>query len=324
VSNINLPRSSKATSRVGFGCAYLTGGFEMRTSRRLVDIAYDFGFRHFDVAPLYGLGTAEDVLGASLSNRRTRVTIASKVGFPRPDLGLGTQFVRLVATPIRRFAPAILRRRERRTRPTAISPSNLGVSFVEQSLVETLRRLRTDYLDLFLLHDATAASVSDELLTYLDKARRTGMVSAFGIASTPENIAQVVAKYGNVFDVIQYSWSLLDLEQTVLCPDTFHIVHRTIMRAYEPFRGWLLADEKRSRRLSEAAGLDLSANQALSNVLLGAAVARNPKGIALVGTRRATRVKSNAVVIGQELFVDAGRRLMKAIAAEENLPTPIN
>ena len=49
--SVILPNSKIVTSPLGFGCAYLIGGLRKRANCRLVDIAFDLGYRHFDVAP---------------------------------------------------------------------------------------------------------------------------------------------------------------------------------------------------------------------------------------------------------------------------------
>src|SRR5262245_32083549 len=73
----------RTTTRIGLGCGRLIGGTSFRTSARLVEAALELGIRHFDVAPSYGLGTAEDVLGAVPGGVRD-VTVTTKIGAPRP------------------------------------------------------------------------------------------------------------------------------------------------------------------------------------------------------------------------------------------------
>lgn len=63
-----LPNGLLSTSQVGVGCAYLTEGFGMEEAR-VIDAAYEAGARHFDVAPQYGMGTAEKVLGFALREK---------------------------------------------------------------------------------------------------------------------------------------------------------------------------------------------------------------------------------------------------------------
>ena len=71
--------------------------------------------------------------------------------------------------------------------------------------------------------------------------------------------------------------------------------------------------------MSDATGVDLSGNEALGNVLIGAAMANNPGGITLVSSRNKSRVEANARLLADETFVQAGQRLIVALAAEKDL-----
>src|SRR5689334_12904762 len=79
-STVALPNSRKKTSRLGVGLATLMREPSPRKQQGLLHIAYDEGFRHFDVAPSYGLGAAETALGRFLKARPRDITIATKVG----------------------------------------------------------------------------------------------------------------------------------------------------------------------------------------------------------------------------------------------------
>ena len=67
-----LPRTGVVTSAVGFGCAGLFRIPQRSRRREVLEAAYDVGIRHFDVAPMYGLGLAEAELGSFLKRRRRR------------------------------------------------------------------------------------------------------------------------------------------------------------------------------------------------------------------------------------------------------------
>lgn len=311
-------------AHLGFGCAYLTGGLESAGSVRIVKEALDAGFRHFDVAPLYGIGTAEDVLGKALAGCRHEVSIATKVGRPRPHLSLKTQIVRFLAGPVRRHAAKFLRKREVQNVQGTVSRGCFELGFVRNSLEESLRRLKTDYVDAFLLHEVMAEDLSDELLRFLEQARRDGKCRSVGLASTHEKIAEISARgLARDVDVVQYSWSVLDLEQPRLYPEAMHITHRAIMRAYEPLRELIARDAAFGKRLSDGVGCDMARPGALSNVLLGAALAHNPQGLILVGTRRIERVRENARALADGQYVEAGLRLIRLLEKEAQRPAPV-
>src|SRR6266513_547691 len=82
--HVSLPGTEINVSRLSFGTASL---HHLRTSRRRQDLlaaAFDHGFTHFDTAPYYGFGIAEEELGRFLIGRRTEVTITTKVGLYPP------------------------------------------------------------------------------------------------------------------------------------------------------------------------------------------------------------------------------------------------
>ena len=74
------------TSAVGFGCAGLFRIPRREARRWILDSAYDAGIRHFDVAPMYGLGSAEAELASFLKSRRDNVTITTNSGSIRRPL----------------------------------------------------------------------------------------------------------------------------------------------------------------------------------------------------------------------------------------------
>src|SRR5919199_1407023 len=75
-----LAGTAVLTSRLGFGCAGLFAAPTGRQRRRVLDAALACGIRHFDVAPMYGLGMAERELGRFAVGRRDDVVIATKFG----------------------------------------------------------------------------------------------------------------------------------------------------------------------------------------------------------------------------------------------------
>lgn len=313
----HLPASSFSTSAIGFGCASLSAGSSRRHSIALVHAAYDAGIRHFDVAPPYGMGTAEDVLGEALKHCRNDVTIATKVGFSRPRHAWAVMQIRSLAAPLRKVVPQLTRRVGASKYRGLTSRPKLDTSFVQSSLAESLRRLRTNHVDLLLLHEVTLDDLTDDLLECLETLRRRGKVRSLGTGTSYENTLAIRNAYSSFFDVWQYSWSILDTDQ--LPPIDFTVTHRAIQGAQAPLRDWLRSDLGRTRRLSDATGIDLSVEDNLGFVLLGAAIAHNSGGITLVSTRQKNRVAANARLLSDRTFVAAGQRLIAAMAAEPNL-----
>jgi len=312
-----LPGHSKPTTVLGFGCASLSAGSSRRHSIKLVHAANDAGIRHFDVAPPYGMGTAEEVLGEALKNRRHDVTVATKVGIAPPRYPGAIMCVRSVVAPLRKLVPALTRRAGASAYSGLSARAMFAPHFVEASIRNSLRRLRTDYVDLLLLHEVSPDNLTDELLSLLERLRRNGQVRALGTGTSYEHTLAIRALHPAFFDVWQYSWSVLDIEQQR--PVSFTITHRAIQRALAPLRNWLRGDAGRTRRLSDATGVDLAAGDNLGDVLIGAAMANNPDGITLLSSRQKSRIVTNARLMSDRLFVCAGQRLIRALSIEPDM-----
>jgi hypothetical protein len=195
-----------------------------------------------------------------------------------------------------------------------------GVDAVERSLSETLHRLQTDYLDLFLLHEAQPDDLSDELLRFVEDVRRKGIARAIGVASGRKACESIAVANRDFFDVFQYSWCALDSEPLPVPGAKFVITHRAILNALQLTSDWLESDPEARLRLSSATGFDLGSEKALADVLLGAALAANRSGIVLAASRKVERVKHFGDVMRDEGVRAAGARLIEALLAEDGRP----
>ena len=320
---LRLPNNNVPTTSIGIGCAYLTEVFGLSRESAVIDVAYEAGARHFDVAPQYGLGTAEKMLGIALQGRRTSVTVSTKVGILPRNASSAELLLRALASPVR----GLLRGRRNLTVNSYNTSSatryarNYEPSYVNKTLESSLRSLRTDYVDAWLLHMISLEELSDELLSCLLKCRREGKTRAIGLATTREETGRIVNAFPGVFDLVQYAWSALD-EPIVHQPGgPFLITHRALMRAYGPLVAWFASNPEACRRLSDVTGMDLFDRKRLSATLVGAAVAANPTGIGLVASRSVERTKLNIEAAQDPLVVSAGKRFTDALRDEEKKPS---
>jgi aryl-alcohol dehydrogenase-like predicted oxidoreductase len=199
--------SEVSISRIGFGCARIFGGRELKASARLIEAALAAGIRHFDTAPSYGDGQSEDVLGAVLAGV-PGVTIATKIGIPRPgDLMRPHPARVLYRTTVRpvlsRFPAAKTRLLEwmgRRADLVARSRHPLRRRMhrdeVLRGLEQSLKRLRRDRTDLYLIHEPDQFELEDDLRELFLDFQRRGIVGAFGLAW--DRIADSRTAFGTV------------------------------------------------------------------------------------------------------------------------------
>ena len=169
-----LGRHGTRLTTIGFGAAPLGdvyGTLDERTAVRVVHHAYDRGIRYFDTSPYYGRGLSERRLGAALRGRRSRVFLATKGG--RQDLA-AFDF---------RAAP------------------------LTASLEDSLRRLRTDWVDLFQLHDiefAPRSLILEEALPTLERLRAQGKIRFIGISAYPPSLLRDIAEQFPLDTVLSY------------------------------------------------------------------------------------------------------------------------
>jgi aryl-alcohol dehydrogenase-like predicted oxidoreductase len=257
---------------LGFGCSRLgsaAGVGSGRAAVRLVQEAADGGITLFDTADAYSAGMSERLLGRALRDRRSTVVIATKGGYgfrPRSHL----------EQTARRSARALLRTMRATSR--AHGPSPGGGSYRQQDFspevlrlrVEaSLRRLRTDYIDVYQLHGPH--EVLPDLFERLSPLIAEGKVRRFGVGA--ESVADAAA-WAPVqgLDVLQLPFGVLDPEAT---DEVFPVARATSIEIWARgvFGGGLLAASHRGdvvlqgepklplinalRKLSEEMGIEV-------------------------------------------------------------------
>jgi aryl-alcohol dehydrogenase-like predicted oxidoreductase len=126
------------------------GSTDVEEARRLIDICMEAGMNLFDTADVYSRGRSEEILGRALEGRRNQVLIATKASFP-----------------------------------TGSGPNDLGNSrhHLISACEASLRRLGTDYIDLYQMHGFDALTPVDETLSALDSLVRSGKVRYIGCSN---------------------------------------------------------------------------------------------------------------------------------------------
>src|ERR1700759_3102244 len=120
----SVGNSGLLVSVAGLGCNNFGGRLDLQQTRAVVDAAIDAGITLFDTADIYGHGGgAEELLGQVLGSRRDQIVLATKFGHQKVDMGYG---------------------------PAAGAKG--GRAYIRRAVTASLRRLRTDYLDLYQLH----------------------------------------------------------------------------------------------------------------------------------------------------------------------------
>ena len=148
----SLGDSGLLVSVVGLGCNNFGSRLDLEGTRAVVDAAIDAGITLLDTADMYGRDAgSERLLGDVLGKRRDRVVLATKFGHRRVDMGYG---------------------------PAAGAKG--GRAYIRRAVTESLRRLRTDYIDLYQLHTPDPVTPMIETLTALGELVTEGKVRYIG------------------------------------------------------------------------------------------------------------------------------------------------
>ena len=169
---------------LGFGCASLGSRISRGDGLAALARAYEVGVRWFDVAPSYGDGEAERLLGQFAQGRRESLTLVTKVGILPGAVSLPKRFARPLVRLALAAAPG-LRAAVKRRRPVATKPP-LTARMIADSIDASLGRLRTEQVDVLALHDSTSDEVArEDVLRALEAVVASGKAAKVGIASAP-------------------------------------------------------------------------------------------------------------------------------------------
>lgn len=293
---------------LGFGCAHLYGGRQANRSLAAVSFALDLGVRYFDTARLYGHGEAEGLLGQALRGRRDKAFIASKAGIlPTPN-GLGLR-LRDKAQRLGRKLPGmegvIPYPASRHPVFNAFEPGQ-----VRNSVEASLRNLRTDYLDLLLLHECRPAEFDDpDLLGLLEKLREEGKIRGWGAAADTDNTVEIARRFGNRLQVLQFAHGPFQpvLPRIRAVTDLPAVVHSVLGRRLHDFCAAIRAPGDFNRRAA-AIGMDGADPATVAPRLLASALRDNPGGVVLFSTSRFDHLHESlmSLEIGEDEAMAAG------------------
>jgi aryl-alcohol dehydrogenase-like predicted oxidoreductase len=206
-------------SAVGMGCSRLGGMFSTESSARdevdLVRAAVDAGITFFDTSDFYSHGQSEILVGKAVKRRRNDVVLATKGGFVPPQARL-----------LGRIKPALrpLVKTLGVKRPAARGgwagdgaggggggiPQDFTPDHLATALEASLRRLGTDYIDVYQLHSPSRAVMeAGEYVDVLDRLKAQGKIRHYGIAADHARDLVGITRIGSV-TAVQLPFSVID------------------------------------------------------------------------------------------------------------------
>ena len=158
-------KSGITTSEIGFGLWTVSTGWwgdvNDEKAVRLLKKAFDFGIIFFDTADTYGNGRGETLLAKAFGGKRSHITISTKFGYD--------------------FYHYSGERKGQREIPQDFSPD-----YIRHACNESLRRLETDHIDFYQIHNSKMDAVmNDDLFATLEKLKSEGKILSYGAALGP-------------------------------------------------------------------------------------------------------------------------------------------
>jgi aryl-alcohol dehydrogenase-like predicted oxidoreductase len=244
--SIVLGQTGISASVLGFGCAGLLGRAGRRDSLNALAAAWDSGITFYDTARSYGYGESEALLGEFFRTRRDQVVLSTKFGI----LPSKPAFWKRIALPVARtllsLAPSS-RSVLRKHAANQFTANQFTVEVLEQSVHDSLRKLRTSYIDLLFMHAAPASVLQqDELLAALDKLVLSGKVRAAGISADPDVINLSLRQKPSPLKALQFPCNVFDLSSLKVIQDAGSSGFAAI--ANHPFGGVERVQQTRPRR----------------------------------------------------------------------------
>ena len=188
----SLGKSGLQVSTVGLGCNNFGGRIDLEAARKVVHKALDLGITLFDTADIYGDdGGSEDCLGQILGDRRKDIVLATKFGMEFGKTG-------------------VMKGASRR--------------YIMSAVEDSLRRLKTDWIDLYQLHAPDPLTPMEETLRSLDDLVRQGKVRYIGCSNLP------------AWQVVEAQWIARQqgLESFISCQDEYSLVRRDLEGELQP------------------------------------------------------------------------------------------
>ncbi|MEY9560203.1 aldo/keto reductase [Sinorhizobium fredii] len=186
-----IGRSGVKASAVGLGTwaigGWMWGGTDEAESIAAIHASLDAGVTLVDTAPAYGLGRSEEIVGKAIAGRREQAVIVTKCGLVW-HTQKGNHFFEQDGRPVHRY---------------------LGRDTIIDEVEQSLRRLGTDYIDLYITHWQDATTPIEETVAALEELKRAGKIRAIGASNVNRSELEQYINTGSL-DAIQERFSMID------------------------------------------------------------------------------------------------------------------
>ncbi len=302
MQRITLPNTGLTISRLGFGCASLTAHNDRAKAISVLNAAHELGVTHFDTARLYGMGQSESILGEFLQGKRDRVTVTTKFGLEAAGaLASNNKLISFAKNVVRRSA--FLKKLARKGGAGAVSSGKFTPEDAQRSLDTSLRELKTDHVDLFMLHCCTLVDAcKEDLIAFLQTQVSKGTIRAFGPSTEYTKINGNVSAFPAAHALFQFESNTatrnLDSFRAaeVAGAGARDVITFAPIYAAKELALAAAANKVQMRNLSEfaqQASIDAANPDAIAREMLADALRRNARGGVLFASTSVARIKAN-------------------------------
>lgn len=298
---ITLKNTDLQVSRVCMGgCpmgGYGWGNVQEQELLDAVSAALDNGINFFDTADTYGLGKSEETLGKALGSRRHQAVIASKFG-----VRIGSQGTFYDNSP----------------------------QWIRTACENSLRRLGTDYIDLYQIHYRDGKTPLPEVMGTLEELQQEGKIRYIGISNLTAQDLPELLPFAGKFATLQNQYSLatrdlesdiLELSKTLhLTPTSWGSLGQGVLTGKYDRNVVFNSDDRRSREIYvNFHGEKLEKNLQIVDVLQQIAIRYNkpvsavavrfildhlPGSVSLCGAKRPSQILGTAAALGWQLALE--------------------
>ncbi len=222
-----IGKTDMEASVIAFGAwaigGWLWGGTEEKQSVNAIDAAYDNGINFIDTAPIYGFGVSEEIVGKAIKDKRDKIILATKCGMVW-DRAEGDFFFHSDENTVQENES------ERKVY------KYLGPESIRNEIELSLKRLQTDYIDLYQTHWQESTTPIEDTMAELLKLKEEGKIRAIGVSNATVEQMQT---YGEI-DSDQEKFNLLQQDKKKVGNVEYCANNKVAFLAYSPIAQGLL------------------------------------------------------------------------------------
>ena len=200
----NLGNSNHKVSVISFGAwaigGWMWGGADENDAIEAINTAIDYGMTSIDTAPVYGFGKSEEIVGKVIKDKRDKVEVLTKYGL-RWNTDKGSFYFKSTnakdeEVSIHKYA---------------------GPDSIIKECEDSLKRLQTDYIDLYQIHWHDPSTPIDDTMEAISKLKKDGKVLAAGVSNyTADQMKEADSVTEIVTNQVPYSMVLRDIEKDLV------------------------------------------------------------------------------------------------------------